>query len=124
MVPLCFRLVFIYNKKTEEFVANVLDPGILDLKLVEEGKRLMKHAWKDPDSSLRSLTFKDLDGRSLQFDPHSLHRPFKRALNFQARRAREYALRHGWRPASWDFEDFFTEGLDVSEKLEIWFGLK
>ena len=122
-VTLLFRLCFTFRKETEEFVAHVLDPGIWDLRLVEKGKSLMGHKWKDPAAHLQSLTFKALQGRSLQFDPQSLHRPFKRALNFQARQARKYAIRHRWQEASWDFEDFFTEGMDISEKLEKWFGL-
>ena len=27
----------------------------------------------------------------------------------------------GWQPASWDFEDYLTEGMNLSEKLKIWF---
>ena len=117
----CSRLCFLYDKETDDFVATVLDPGILDLKLVDQGKRLMGSKWKHPELSLHSLTYRDLDGRKLQFAPGNLHRPYKRALNFQARQARKYALRQRWKPVSWDFEDFFTEGLDVSQKLEKWF---
>lgn len=115
-----FRLCFVYNKEADEFVAHILDPGIWNLKLAKKGKDTMGRDWRDPSPSLQSLTFKDLDGRSLQFAPNSVHRPFKRALNFQARQARKYAIRRGWRSASWDFEDFFTEGLDISEKLKLW----
>ena len=73
------RLCFTYNKYTNQFIANVLDPNIL------------------------------------------LQRPFKRALNFQARQARKYAIRHNWKPLSWDFEDYLTEGLDMSQKIALWF---
>jgi len=120
MLPLCFRLIFIFDKATEEFVADVLDPGILDVKLAKKGRELMGRTWREPKSSLRNLTFRDMHGRSLRFAPGSLHRPYRRALNFQARQARKGALECGWRNASWDFEDFMSEGLDVSEKMEMW----
>jgi len=42
-------------------------------------------------------------------------------LNFQAKQARKCAIRHNWKPLSWDFEDYHTEGLDVSRKLASWF---
>ena len=121
MWQICFRLCFLCDKRSDEFVANVLDPGILDMKLVDQGKRLMGSKWKPPEGSLHSITYRDLDGRKLQFAPGNLHRPYKRALNFQARQARKLAVRRKWKPISWDFEDFFTEGLDVSQKLEKWF---
>ena len=101
-------------------MAHILDPGIRDVKLAKKGEELMGKAWKDPKPSLQSLTFQSLDGHSLQFAPDSLHRPFRRALNFQARQARRYAIQLGWKPASWDFEDFFTEGMDILEKLKLW----
>ena len=101
-------------------MAHVLDPGVRDLKLAEKGKDLMRQDWRDPKPSLRHLTFKDLDGCSLQFAPNGLHRPFKRALNFQARQARKFAVNSGWKSASWDFEDFCKEGLDVLEQLKLW----
>lgn len=120
MLPLCFRLIFIYDKDTQKFVADVLDPSLLDVKLVEKGAQLMGTDWIAPEVSLRSLTFRDLHGRSLEFDRKSIHRPYKRALNFQARQARKAAiLKRGWRQASWDFEDFFTEGMPVLEKLAL-----
>ena len=81
---------------------------------------MKKEQWKDPEAHLQSMTFKDLDG-ALKFAPQSLHIS-RRALNFGAMQARKYAIRHKWREASWDFEDFSTEGLDVSEKKEKWFG--
>ncbi|DBB04069.1 TPA: hypothetical protein ACH3X1_013122 [Trebouxia sp. C0004] len=37
----------------------------------------------------------------------------------RAKQARTYAIRRGWQPASWDFEDYLTEGMDLSEKLKI-----
>ena len=93
----------------------------MDIKLVDQGKKLMGSEWQFPKASLCSLTYRDLDGRRLHFAPGNLHRPYKRVVNFQARQARKFALRRGWKPVSWDFEDFFTEGLDVSQKLEKWF---
>lgn len=116
----CCRLCFIYCKKKDEFVATVLDPSISDVRLAEKGRELMGRKRKSPKSSLQSSTFQDLDGCSLQFAPQSLHRPFRRALNFQATVARRWAIMHDWKPLSWDFEDFSAEGLDVSEKMRLW----
>lgn len=98
----CSRLCFIYYKDADQHVARILDPGILGLRLAEKGKDLMKGGWRDPKRSLQSVTFKDLDGCSLHFDPQILHRPIKRALNFQARQARKYAISRGWMDESWD----------------------
>lgn len=36
-------------------------------------------------------------------------RPFNRCLNFQARQARLYAIKKGWRSMRWDFPDFWSE---------------
>ena len=115
------RLCFTYNKGTDQFIANVLDPNILAWKLSDVGCDKMGAAWENPPNCLKNLTFRDIDLQPLTFAPSSLERPFKGVLNFQARQARKYAIRHNWKASSWDFEDYFTEGLDVSQRLAIWF---
>ena len=115
------RLCFTYNKDSDQFIANVLDPNILTRKMSDVGRHKMGAEWVEPPNRLKHLTFQHIDQQPLKFAPSSLQRPFRRVLNFQARQARNYAIRHNWRPLSWDFEDYHTEGLDVSQKLASWF---
>ena len=115
------RLCFTYNKDSDQFIANILDPSILARKMSDVGRHKMGAEWVDPPNHLKHLTFKHIDQQPLKFAPNSVQRPLKRVLNFQARQARKYAIRHNWKPLSWDFEDYFTEGLDVSQKIAIWF---
>ena len=115
------RSCFTFDKTFDKFIAKVMDPSILTKKLVDIGQEKMGTDWKLPPFPLKNLTFQDIDNRALEFDPGRPLRPYKRVLNFQARQARTYAIRRGWQPASWDFEDYLTEGMDLSEKLKIWY---
>ena len=116
------RLCFTFDKTSDKFIAKVMDPSILTKKLVDIGREKMGAVeWKQPPFRLKNLTFQDIDSRALEFDPGRPLRPYKRVLNFQARQARTYAIRRGWQPASWDFEDYLTEGMELSEKLKIWY---
>ena len=98
-----------------------MDPSILTKKLVDIGQEKMGSDWKSPPYPLQKLTFQDIDNRPLEFDPGRPLRPYKSVLNFLARQARTYVIRRGWQPASWDFEEYLTEGMDLSEKLKIWY---
>ena len=80
----------------------------------------MRLAWKSPPVAVRHLTYGMMDGEKLEFDPQSAHRPFKRALNFQARCARRKAIREGWVSSAWDFPDYHTEGLASIAKVRAW----
>jgi len=115
------RLCFTFDKNSEKFIAKIMDPSILTKKLVDIGQEKMGSDWKSPPYPLQKLTFQDIDNRPLEFEPGRPLRPYKRVLNFQARQARTYAIRRGWQPASWDFEDYLTEGMDLTEKLKIWY---
>ena len=46
-------------------------------------------------------------------------KPFSRCLNFQARQARLYAIKKGWKKMSWDFNDFWSETNDI-ENVKSW----
>ena len=76
------------------------------VRLDHKGAQLLGSNWKAPLPQACGLIFGDLDGAPLHFAPDNLLRPATRALNFQARRARQYALRQGWIQESWNFEDF------------------
>lgn len=115
------RLCFTFDKNSDKFIAKIMDPSILTKKLVDIGQEKMGTDWKRPPYPLQNLTFQDIDNRALEFDPGRPLRPYKRVLNFQARQARTYSIQHGWQPASWNFEDNLTEGMDLSEKLKIWY---
>lgn len=115
------RLCFTFDKNSDKFIAKITDPSILMKKLVDIGRDKMGTDWRSPPYPLQNLTFQDIDNRALEFDPGRPLRPYKRVLNFQARQARTYAIRHGWQPASWNFEDYLTEGMELSEKLKIWY---
>ena len=115
------RLCFTFDKTSDKFIAKVMDPSILTEKLVDSGWEKMGTDWKRPPYALQNLTFQDFDNSALEFDPGRPLPLYKRVLNFQARQARTYAIRRRWQPASWDFEDYLTEGMDLSEKLKIWY---
>ncbi|KAL3149181.1 hypothetical protein ABBQ32_002012 [Trebouxia sp. C0010 RCD-2024] len=115
------RLCFTSDKTFDKFIAKVMHPSVLTKKLVDIGQEQMGTDWKWPPFPLTNPTFQDVDSRALEFDPGRPLRPYKRVLNFQARQARMYAIRHGWQPASWDFEDYLIEGMELSEKLKIWY---
>ena len=112
------RLCFVYDKFHGNLVAHVLDSSILGIRLVQKGRELMGPAWCAPRSLFRALIYQDVHMQPLTFAPNSLQRPIKRILNFHARQARKYAILHGWHlhwpDPLWDFEDFLTEGLEVS----------
>ena len=71
------------------------------------------------DNIIHTLgTFGELDGRRIEFGD-SLSRPFKRCLNLQARLARNSALNRGWINQEYDFKDFWSEGLPLTEKIDM-----
>ena len=114
------RLCFTFDKISDKFIAKIMDPSIVTKKLVDIGQEKMGSDWKSAPYPLQKLTF-IIDNTPLKFDPGRPLRLYKRVLNFQARQARTYATRRGWQPASWDFDDYLTEGMDLSEKLKIWY---
>jgi hypothetical protein len=65
-------------------------------------------------------TFEDLDGQPLVFK--SIKRPFKRCLNLQARLARNEAITKKWLiKEEYDFDDFWSEGMTLNEKINKMF---
>ena len=71
------RLCFTYNKATCQFIANILDPSILPMKLTNLGQSKMGREWVHPPRHLWNLTFQHIDHQPLKFAPNRLHRPFK-----------------------------------------------
>ncbi|CAK4639843.1 unnamed protein product, partial [Aphanomyces euteiches] len=65
-------------------------------------------------------TFGQLEGRAHRF--RTVARPYKRCLNLQARLARKQAIEKQWiKPEEDDFEDFWSEGMSLAEKIEFYF---
>jgi hypothetical protein len=62
-------------------------------------------------------TFGHIDGKRVAFPSPS--RPFNRCLNLQARLAYMIALKKGSFDASYQFDDFWSEGMSLEDKMEI-----
>ena len=63
-------------------------------------------------------TFNELDGEVLHIS--NLTFPYKRCLNFHARMARIEGIKQKWfKPEEFDFEDFWSEGMNLKEKIDL-----
>lgn len=130
-----FQISFIYYKDTDDFRLRVLDPSLRPQRLFGKlksrqrelllrGQALPKR-WEKCGPRLApgtkfnlQTTFGDLEDRPLSF--RSVERPYKRCLNLQARLARKTAIEKKWiRPGDYDFEDFWSEGMSLAEKMEF-----
>lgn len=78
------------------FRVRVLNPGLLDKKLVDEARVLgpgeCPALWRDP--TLEAMTFRRINGRCITF--YSEHRPYTRCLEYHARQAFTKAKLRGW----------------------------
>ena len=130
-----FQLSFIYDKEADTFRLKLWDQALrLQLLVDSITDKNVRLRIENPDGWRRRsrpcvaknctldllTTFGDIDGKCLVFT--NLTRPFKRCINLQARVAREEAVRNKWIDESdEDFEDFWSEGLSVADKLELAF---
>lgn len=131
-----FQITFHYDRELDAFRLKVLDEEVRSepllakmtnkqRKVMMRGEKLSKN-WRDEGSRLApgttfdlQTTFGDLDGRVLAF--RSLTRPYKRFLNFHARLASAYAVGYEWvSPEEGKFEDFWSDGMSVDEKMEYY----
>ena len=130
-----FIISFIYDTPTDAFRLKVVNRNFLGALLVDElseddrnilfDSQVSKN-WRTssspifaPNSTFNILTtFGDLDNQTLVFK--NLGRPFKRCLNLQARLARKMALEKKL-TTPYDFEDFWSEGMSLREKLDLYF---
>lgn len=96
------RLCFLVDRiNTSNLVIKVLDPVLVSpttSPLVISGHSLLK--------------FCDIDGHSLQHPAGNL--PFRRILDFHAKRSYQKAINRGWLAASSTFDDFFDMSIGAS----------
>lgn len=96
------RLCFLVDRlNTNNLVLKVLDPLLLDpatSPLVLSGHSLLK--------------FCDIDGYSLKHPVDNL--PFRRILDFHAKRSYQKAINRGWLAANSTFDDFFDMSIGAS----------
>ena len=102
---------------TERFIVKVLDPSLLDVLLVDRAAQLGAQG-VHYSKTVSALAFRDIHNTEVKF--YSLHRPFKRALYFQARKAQQRSIAKGWMPNTWTFADFSSEG-NHKLNIEKWF---
>ena len=115
------RLVFIWDGARNSFVAHILDPSILAVRLVEKAKAVLKERYKTGDEAiLGDRCFRDVHGSALVL-PLAFS-PWRRCLCFHAHLARDEALRQGWLKSGeeFQFDDFWSEGVSGVEKVRLW----
>ena len=115
------RLAFTWDGDRSSFVAHVLDPNILDVRLVDKAQAELKERYKIGDEAiLGDRCFRDVHGSALVL-PHAFS-PWRRCLCFHAHTARDEALRQSWLTSGDDFqfEDFWSEGVSGIEKVRLW----
>ena len=96
---------------------HVLDPDLLDVKLVDKASQLLKGKWPGTNNAILSgLTFRSVDKQPITFINE--HRPLRRVLYFHARQARKMAIEEHWVKPDWDFDKFGSEG--KMENIEAW----
>ncbi|KAL8016214.1 putative HNH nuclease [Plasmopara halstedii] len=132
-----FQISFIYDQSSNEFRLKIFDQSVRPQRLfgkldntqraiLLQGQALPKN-WRSRGPRLEpgtvydiQTTFGDLEGRALRFK--SVKRPYKRCLNLQARLARKQAIEKQWiRPDEDDFQDFWSEGMSLVEKMEFYY---
>ena len=112
------RLAFVWDGSHNAFFAHVLDPGIMDVRLVDKAKEKLQARYRaDDEPVLGGRCFRDVHLKALVL-PFGFM-PWRRCLCFQAHMAREQAARLGWLPP-FDFEDFWSEGTSGIEKVQLW----
>jgi hypothetical protein len=131
-----FIISFIYDSPSDEFRLKVVNRNYRNAFLVDELTEKERNTlvganvtlqWRTSSTPIYAIntnfniltTYGDLDGQPLVFK--NINRPFKRCLNLQARLARMKALEEKLAD-EYDFEDFWSEGLSIAEKLERCFG--
>ena len=96
---------------------HVLDPKLLNVKLVDRASQLLQGKWPGTNNAtLSGLTFLSVDKQPITF--FNEHRPLRRVLYFHARQARKMAIAKGWVEPDWDFDKFGSEG--KMESIEAW----
>lgn len=129
-----FQISFIYDKNLDQYLLKVMDPSFLEKRLVEllTSQQMNILSAEIPMSTapsvitnhgvsrnLYTITFGDLQDCAIAF--RGISRPFNRCLNLQARLARYKAIRDGWVKKEYDFEDFWSEQVQLTETMDRYF---
>ena len=137
-----FQIGFVYNDSDDTYrmkifnneplfrnflLIDFISPSIvlnhmkLDLTALPANWRCSTSPILAPGTNYNLLTkFADLEGQCLSFK--NLNRPYKRCLNFQARIAYTEAMTNGtMAPSDYVFNDYWSEGLTVEEKIGLYF---
>jgi len=92
------QLCFLIDRiRSDNIVLKVLNPALLDVQVIP---------------GLSSLTFRDVDGRSLKHPESNL--PFRRILNFHSKLSYKNAIARKWIPNDATFTDFFAMSINAS----------
>ena len=126
------RLCFLKSSTNDSFCLRILDPSLRGADLLAASTEFITKEECDKvgfsvDGAMiilaklltidgKLLTFGDLEGRSLIYKGKT--RPYRRCLNFQAARARSYALKRGWISPDVIFKYSWSENFDDSVQLE------
>ncbi|KAF0699521.1 Aste57867_9917 [Aphanomyces stellatus] len=121
-----FQISFIYNNADDCFHLKLFDPSIRNKPLIDliqdpNHKKVLRAAVKGKKRCTFDLhtTFGDLDNKVLNVSV--MKRPYKRCLNLQARLARAMARKKNAIEQTYDFDDFWSEGLAVEEIMDKFF---
>jgi hypothetical protein len=126
------RLCFLKSSTSNSFCLRILDPSLRGVDLLAAStefitKKECIKIGRSVDEAIakvtnlltvdgKLLTFGDLEGRPLVCKGKT--RPYKRCLNFQAARARSYALKRGWISPDVIFKYSWSKNFDDSIQLE------
>jgi hypothetical protein len=123
-----FQISFIAEKDCSTFKLKLFDQSIQNTLLMDFIKDPNQRQVVMDAISLANLkkrckfdletTFGDIDGKRVVFSS-LIKRPFNRCLNLQARLAHMIALKKGSIDASYQFNDFWSEGMSLEYKMEI-----
>jgi hypothetical protein len=120
-----FQISFIAEKYGTSFQLKLFDLSIRNTPLIDfikdsNQRQVLMNAISVTIPKKRcnfdlQTTFGDIDGKSVVFS--SLNRPLNRCLNLQARLAYMIVLKKKPMDASYEFEDFWAEGMSLEEKM-------
>lgn len=102
------------------FCLEVLRPDLSDMTLSSYSEiSRFSAAETIGQLEISSKTFKEFTTIPITFENCNKLKPFNRCLNFQARQARLYAIKKGWKRANWDFPDFWSDDQNF-ENVKSW----
>jgi hypothetical protein len=122
-----FQISFIAEEDGNSFILKLFDQSLqatllIDLITDKNQRQVLINAVSNENLDNRctynlQTTFGEIDGKRITF--YSPNRPFNRCLNLQARLAYMIALKKGSIDASYQFKDFWSEGMSLEDKMEI-----